>query len=161
MNPKKKLAGKVLNISPKKIRFTSEAIEEIQKAITRSDIRKLVAEGKIFVSRGSRHSRAGARELASQKRKGRRGSRGSKKGSKYSLVTRKGQWISRVRVQREFIKELRDKKIISTSDYRGLYNKIKGGFFRNKRHIKLYLSELIKNAGEKSSIPEKKKEKSD
>lgn len=153
MNTKKKLAGKILKISPKKVRFVSEALEEIQKAITRSDLRRLMAEGKIYLERGSEHSRAGARKLASQKRKGRRGGRGSKKGKKHSIVTRKDQWINRVRVQREFLKELRGKDLISIPDYRGLYNKVKGGFFRNKRHIKLYLSEyhLVKENKDKST----------
>ena len=78
MRNKKELAGKILKVSPKKIRFAPDALEDIQKAITRSDIRGLlVAVGKIFIVAKNQHSRYGARRVAAQKRKGRR--RGERK----------------------------------------------------------------------------------
>lgn len=146
MRNKKILAGKILKVSPKKVRFASDALEDIQKAITRSDIRGLIAVGKITTANLNEHSRAGARKVAAQKRKGRRRGKGSKKGSKHSQVTRKDKWISRIRAQRELLKELRDKELLSTQNYGMLYAKSKGGYFRNRRHIKLYLKEhhLIK-----------------
>jgi len=49
--------------------------------------------------------------------------------------------MNQIRKQRKFVKELRDKKLINTKVYRQIYNKIKGGFFRSKNHIKLYLTE--------------------
>ena len=141
MNHKKKLAAKILKISPKKVRFAADALEDIQKAITRSDMRGLIAVGKIFVANQNQHSRAGARRVAAQKRKGRRRGKGSRKGSKHSVVTRKDKWISRIRAQRNLLKELRDKKLLSTQNYQMLYTKCKGGYFRNRRHIKLYIKE--------------------
>src|SRR3989344_1316475 len=141
MKNKKKLAAKILNVSPKKVVFSEDALEDIQKAITRSDMRGLIAVGKVSKARVNQHSRAGARKVAIQKSKGRRRGKGSRKGSKYSLVTRKDKWIARIRTQRELLKELRDKKMLSTSSYQMLYLKAKGGYFRNKRHIKLYLKE--------------------
>jgi len=44
------------------------------------------------------------------------------------------------------LKDLRDKDLVTKKDYHELYLKSKGGFFRSKRHIKLYLEEhrLIK-----------------
>ncbi len=141
MRQKKQLAAKILKVSPKKVRFADDALEEIQKAITRSDIRGLIAVGKIFTANLNQHSRAGARKIRAQKRKGRRSGKGSRKGSKHSIVTRKDKWISRIRAQRGLLKELRDKKLLSTQNYQMLYTKCKGGYFRNRRHIKLYLKE--------------------
>jgi len=46
-----------------------------------------------------------------------------------------------VRGQRNFIKELKDKSLVEGKTYRNLYSKVKGGYFRNRRHIKLYLEE--------------------
>ena len=46
-----------------------------------------------------------------------------------------------VRNQREFIKELKEKELVEVGVYRNLYRKVKGGYFRSKRHIKLYLTE--------------------
>ena len=138
---KKKLAGKILKVSPKKVVFSPDALDDIQKAITRSDMRGLIAVGKISLAKVNQHSRGGARKIAAQKGKGRQRGKGSRKGSKHSIVTRKENWMVRVRVQRELLKELRDKKLLSTSNYRMLYTKSKGGYFRNRRHIKLYLKE--------------------
>jgi large subunit ribosomal protein L19e len=138
---KKRLAAKILKISPKKVRFASDALEEIRKALTRSDVRGLIAVGKIYKDDSNQHSLARARKNAEQKRKGRRRGKGSRKGALYSSVGRKEQWMSRVRIQREFVKELKDKKLLSSQNYQMIYQKIKGGFFRNKRHIKLYLNE--------------------
>ncbi|MEK6905717.1 MAG: 50S ribosomal protein L19e [Nanoarchaeota archaeon] len=149
MKNKKKLAAKILNVSPKKVVFSPDALDDIQKAITRSDMRGLIAVGKISKAKVNQHSRGGARKIAQQKSKGRQRGKGSRKGSKNSIVTRKEKWMIRVRAQRVLLKELRDKSLLSTNNYRMLYTKSKGGYFRNKRHIKLYLKEhhLIESGG--------------
>ncbi len=154
MNNKKKLAARILKTSYKKVRFASDALEEIKKAITRSDVRGLVATKRIVKTTPNEHSRSGARKIAQQKRKGRQKGKGSKRGSKYSVESRKEKWMAKIRTQRIFLKELRSTGIISSQNYRSLYSKSKGGYFRNKRHIKLYLKEH--NLFEK---PTEKKEK--
>src|SRR3989344_1912313 len=123
MKQKKQLAAKILKVSPKKVRFADDALEEIQKAITRSDIRGLIAVGKIFTANLNQHSRAGARKIRVQKRKGRRSGKGSRKGSKHSVVTRKDKWVSRIRAQRNLLTELREKSLLSIKNYRKLYIK--------------------------------------
>lgn len=138
---KKKLAAKILKTSVHKVKFASDALEDIQKALTRSDIRGLIAMGKVWKDPVNEHSRAGARKNAAQKKKGRRANRGSKKGKKHSVVSRKTNWIHRVRIQRIFLQLLKEKGLISTENFRMIYLKIKGGFFRNKRHLKLYLND--------------------
>ena len=50
---------------------------------------------------------------AEQKKKGRQSGRGSRKGKKNSKLGKKARWISRIRVQRSFLKELKDKPIIA------------------------------------------------
>lgn len=140
-NSRKKLAAKILNTSPQKVRFETEALGEIQKAITRSDIRGLIAVGKIYKTKANLQSHAHARKMAAQKRKGRRQNRGSKKGKKRSTVSRKQSWMTRIRLQRSFIKELKDKGLLTHQNHRRLYSLSKGGYFRNKRHIKLYITE--------------------
>jgi len=157
MNSRKRLAGKILKVSPGKIRFAPDALEEIQKAITGSDIRGLIAVGKIYQNGQNEQSRGRARGIAAQKKKGRRRGRGSKKGKKYSIVTRKSGWINRVRVQREFLQLLKEKQLVSIETFHMLYQKVKGGFFRNKRHIKLYINEykLVEKGAESAALAEK------
>lgn len=141
MKHKKQLAARILKTSPKKVRFAVDGLDDVKKAITRSDIRGLIAVGTISKSGANHHSRAGARKIASQKKKGRQKGKGSKKGGKHAVVSRKESWMAKIRVQRSFLHELRERKLITPKDYRSLYMKAKGGFFRNKRHIKLYLTE--------------------
>lgn len=141
MKSKKRLAAKILKTSPSKIKFAENALDEIKKAITRSDFRGLIAVKKIVRHAANEHSRTGARKVLTQKRKGRQKGQGSRKGSKNAVVSKKKRWISRIRVQRSFLKELKDKKLLSSQNFKGLYVKSKGGFFRNKRHIKLYITE--------------------
>ncbi len=141
MKSKKALAARILKTSPSKVTIASDAVADVAKAITRSDIRGFIAVGKIKKNKSNHQSRANARKTAAQKRKGRQKGQGSKKGSKHSVVSRKEKWMAKIRVQRQFLKELRDKKLLSTAQYRELYARSKGGFFRSKRHIKLYITE--------------------
>ena len=71
----------------------------------------------------------------------------SRKGKKTARLPAKRVWMNRIRLQRNFVKSLRDNKMISTTDYHELYMKSKGGFFRSIRHLKLYVQEkgLVKN----------------
>ena len=64
--------------------------------------------------------------------------------------------MQKVRVQRELLRKLKEKGMIAREDFKELYTKVKGGFFRNKRHIKIYIEEkgLIKK---KENDAEKKK----
>jgi len=39
------------------------------------------------------------------------------------------------------LKELREKSLIDKKIYRDTYRKSKGGFFRSRRHIKIYMDE--------------------
>lgn len=141
MNTKKKLAAKILKTSHGKVRFADGALDEISKAITRSDVRGLIAVGKISKITPNLQSRVRARATAAQKSKGRQKGKGSKKGRKFSRISRKEQWMTRIRLQRLFLKELKENGLLSSTNYRMLYAKSKGGYFRNKRHIKLFMTE--------------------
>ena len=141
MKNKKRLAAKILKTSLSKVRFSAEALADIKKAITRSDLRGLIAVKKITKSGKNSQSRVRARKISIQKSKGRRKGKGKKKGGKHSVITRKEKWMTKVRAQRAFLKLLKEDGKLSTQNYRSLYSKSKGGYFRNKRHIKLYITE--------------------
>jgi len=147
LNKQKKLASKVFKRGIKRIKFDPKKLEEIKEAITRSDIRALKITKAIKPKQKKSVSRVRARKLLEQKRKGRKTGAGSREGKKTARLTKKRKWINKVRIQREFVKTLRDKKKISLSTYGPIYSKIKGGFFRSKNHIKTYLTEnkLFKN----------------
>src|SRR3989344_3795937 len=66
---------------------------------------------------------------------------GSRKGKKTARTHSKRRWINKIRLQRGYIKSLRDSQKIISADYHELYMKSKGGFFRSLRHLKLYVEE--------------------
>ena len=66
---------------------------------------------------------------------------GSRKGGKGARLEKKAVWISKMRAQRGFLQNLRDKGVVDKASYRILYMKSKGGFFRSRRHIQIYMQE--------------------
>jgi len=137
----KRLAAQIYGCSPDRVVFDNDRLDDIKQAITKRDLKLLMGEGAITRKPGNFTSKARSRKLALQKRKGRRKGPGSRKGKFGARFRPKETWMSLVRVQREFIKLLLSKNIITRQAYRGLYLKSKGGYFRSKRHIKLYLEE--------------------
>lgn len=140
----RRLAGQVLKCSGKRVVFDQASMELIKEAITKADIRSLVDSGAITRVPVKGVSRVRARKIKIQKSKGLRKGQGSRKGTANARANTKDTWIKKVRLQRSFIKELKDKSIIDATKYRLLYRRVKGGYFRNKRHIKLFLGEQTK-----------------
>ena len=137
----RRLAREVMGVGKKRVKFPEENSKEIKEALTKSDIRKLINSGVIEIKQKGGKSKAHARYLKIQKRKGRRQGKGSREGKRTARLPRKKLWMSRIRIQRRFIKLLREKQLITTKDYRDLYLKSKSGAFRSKRHIKVYITE--------------------
>ena len=131
----------MLKVSEKRIKFDESGLSDIKEAITKADIAKLVSSGTISVIPVKGVSRGRARKAAAQRRKGRRSGHGSRKGKKKARTPKKEQWMNRIRALREVLAALKEKKKISNTAYWNLYRKAKGGFFRSKRHLKLYIQE--------------------
>src|SRR3989338_3414193 len=108
----RRIAANVLKAGLRRAKFDKKKLAEIKEAITREDIRKLIKEGAIYKIQKHGITKYRARKIKIQKSKGRRKGKGSRKGSKNSRLKRKRAWILSVRVQRKFLKELKEKKII-------------------------------------------------
>ncbi|MCD6478214.1 MAG: 50S ribosomal protein L19e [Candidatus Aenigmarchaeota archaeon] len=141
---KARMASEILKCGEDKVWLDPEQTEEISKAITKADIRRLIKRGYIKKKKVNEQSRGRARKILKQKMKGRRKGRGSKKGKKLSTTTKKKEWIKTVRPLREMLKKLRESEKITRSEYRKLYLMVKGGRFRNKAHLNLYIKENLK-----------------
>jgi len=141
LNVQTRLAASVLKASSKRVWLDSTKLAEIKESITKEDIRTLIVQGSICLKPVRSISKGRQRVIKSQKSKGLRRGHGSLKGKKTARLPKKEAWMNKIRIQRKLLKELRDKEILTTSSYRDLYRKSKGGFFRSKRHIKLYISE--------------------
>ncbi len=141
LSTQRRLASDILKIGKNRVYFDPSNLDEIKEALTKEDIRKLIRDRIIQKKPIKGISKSRFIRYLKQKRKGRRQGEGSRKGKSTARLSRKRKWIMLVRSQRNLINELRDKNIITKRTYRELYKKIKGGFFRSRKHIKLYLSE--------------------
>lgn len=137
----KQLAAQICQCSPKRIIFNQEQLDEIKEGITKGDVRSLVKKGYIHVAQKKGISRLRAKNRQQQRKKGRQRGYGTRKGTRNARSSQKIQWIQRIRLQREFLKQLRDNKKITMKMYHILYMKAKGGFFRSLRHMKIYMNE--------------------
>ncbi len=137
----RRLAADILKAGSTRVKFDPAKMSDIKEAITREDVKKLIKNGAIYKIQKQGISQYRARKIKIQKSKGRQKGAGSRKGSPFSRLGRKRAWILRVRVQRRFLKDLKQKKLVSSQAYSDVYQKIKGGYFRSRRHIKLYLEE--------------------
>ncbi len=151
LKTQKRLAANLLKCSKKRVSFDNERLDEIKESITKRDIVGLIKDKAIKKKQAKGISRVRANKIKRQKAKGRRKGPGSKKGTYGARLPKKQKWMNKVRLQRQFIKGLKDKKIITSKSHQMLYSKIGGGFFRSKKHIKLYIKEndLIKENGKK------------
>lgn len=141
LKTQKRIASNVLDVSAKRVVFSTEHLSDIKEAITRQDIQGLISQGVIRKVQEKGISRVRARKIQIQKKKGRKQGQGSRKGKKTARAPKKKVWMAKIRLQRLFLKKLLTSKKIPTTTYRSLYRKSKGGFFRSKRHIQLYIKE--------------------
>lgn len=141
LDTKKKIAARVLKCSPKKVVLNTESLDRINDAITRADIKSLVSSSIITKEKDKGISRFRAKKRALQKKKGRQRGQGLRKGKATARLPAKETWMYKIRSQRKLLNSLKESEVISDSVFRNLYLKAKGGFFRSKRHIKLYINE--------------------
>lgn len=144
---KRRIASSILKVGSKRVKFDPDKLSEIKEAITKGDIKSLIKSKAVIPKKKKGISKYRNRKIRLQKKKGRRKGLGSRKGKKTARFPSKKLWMSKIRAQRNLLKNLKDKNLISSKDYKNLYLKSKGGFFRSKRHIKVYIKEhsSIKN----------------
>ncbi len=141
LTTQRRIAADLLKCGLDRVRFDPARMADVKEAITKSDMRLLISDGVVRAAPVKGVSRVRARKTAAQKRKGLRRGDGSKKGTPNAAVSDKSRWMARVRSQRAFLQELKEKKLVSIATFRNLYRKSKGGFFRSRRHIKLYIDD--------------------
>ncbi|MBI4154593.1 50S ribosomal protein L19e [Candidatus Woesearchaeota archaeon] len=146
LNSRKETIARMLGVGKSRVFIDSSKLKEVKEAITKADLRGLVKNGivekkpKIGISRGR------IRKRILLKRHGRTKGIGKRKGNRTARNPSKLNWIIKIRNLRKLLKILKLKKLITTDVYRKLYLMSKGGFFKNRRHLKTYIEErgLIK-----------------
>ncbi len=127
----KKLASRLMKSSKKRIKLDPERLDDVKEAITKKDVKGLIKDGVIIAKQKKGVSRVRIKKKRTA----------LKKGKATARMPKKQAWMGRIRALRQIIKRLRDKELITKATYHDLYLKSKGGFFRSKRHLRLYIDE--------------------
>ena len=131
----RRLAADIMKAGSSRIRIDPDRIDEVAGAVTRADVRKLVSGGVITAVQKAGVSRGRGRQIAAQKRKGRRTGPGSRKGAANARTPRKARWMHQIRALRDELRTLREKGAIDATTYRDYYVRAKGGQFRSRNHL--------------------------
>lgn len=139
LRSQRRLAAQILKVGQERVWIDPNKIEDVEAAITREEIRKLIHEGVIKPLKEKGVSRARARMVHEKRKKGLKRGHGSRSGAANAKVSKKEAWMSRVRALRKRLRELKADKIITESVYRKLYTMVKSGRFTSVADMERYL----------------------
>jgi large subunit ribosomal protein L19e len=125
LRKKKELASRALEVGEGRIVFNNSRIDEIKEAITKQDIRDLVAAGAISV-----------REIKGRKAIVRRTSRRKAGSIKKPTNPKKRGYIIITRKLRSYLAGLKKSEKVSKEQYEKLRKEIRGRMFKSKAQFK-------------------------
>jgi len=139
LRSQRRLAAEILKVGEGRVWIDPNRTEDVEAAITREEIRKLVHEGIIRSLPEKGVSRARARVLQEKKRKGLRRGPGRKSGTTRARVSKKQAWMKKIRPLRKKLRELKASRSITESVYRQLYNMAGSGVFESAADVERYI----------------------
>lgn len=141
LKPQKRIAAEILKCGENRVYLDPYLIEDISLAITREDIRNLIKQGVIQKKYKKGNSKYRKNLRHERKKKGRARGLGKRKGTKHARTPKKRAWIMKIRPIRRELKKLRNRKLITTANYRKLYKNAKGGMFTSVAQLNRYIKE--------------------
>jgi large subunit ribosomal protein L19e len=115
-----------------------ERLEDVEVAITREEIRKLIHEGAIKSAPEKGVSRVRARVLHEKRKKRLRRGPGTRKGSSGAKITRKQAWMQRIRALRRALRGWKAHRALTEGAYRQLYMIAGSGTFSSIADMERY-----------------------
>ncbi len=138
----RRIAAAVLKCGVHRVWLDPEQMTEIENAISREDMRKLVEDGVIKAKPKKGVSRGRARARMAKRSYGHRKGAGRRKGAAGARTPSKRVWIQKIRAIRKVLVELRDDGTLERQHYRILYRRAAGGQYRNVAHMKAQMELL-------------------
>jgi large subunit ribosomal protein L19e len=114
-------------------------VEDVEGAITREEVRKLIHEKIIKTLPEKGVSRSRAKAVLEKKRKGRRKGPGSHVGSAHAGVSKKDAWMLKIRSLRKRLRELKASRVITETTYTQYYRMAGSGRFSSVADLERYL----------------------
>lgn len=139
LKSQRRLAAEILKVGEGRVWIDPNRTEDVEAAITREEIRKLVHEGIILSLPKKGVSRARAKVLQEKRRKRLRRGPGRKSGSAKARVSKKQAWMKKIRPLRNKLRELKASHAITEGVYRQLYNMAGSGFFESTADLERYI----------------------
>lgn len=128
----RRLASDILGVGENKIRFKNEELGRVESALTREDVRGLIRDKVVYVK-----TEAGFKVENKRKKK----LAGSRRGSMNTRAPAKEKWMTNVRAQRKYLGQLVTEGTLEQKDKRHVYMRIKGGAFKGKKAMLMYLKD--------------------
>jgi large subunit ribosomal protein L19e len=138
LRSQRRIAAQVMKVGINRVWINPEHIEDVEVAITREEIRKLVHEGVIRPASKAGISRVRARILNKKKKEGLRSGPGTKSGARHAKISKKQAWMSKIRVQRRTLKEWKANHLFTEGAYRKLYMMAGSGAFGSIAEMERY-----------------------
>jgi large subunit ribosomal protein L19e len=134
----RRLASRILKVGKNRVWINPDKIEDVESAITREEVRKLVHEKTIAASPIKGVSRGRAKVIQAKKRRGRRKGPGSKSGTPRAVISKKEAWMTKIRSLRRKLRELKANRTITEGTYRELYMIAGSGRFASIADMERY-----------------------
>ncbi len=139
LSSQRRLAARILKVGQNRVWIDPQRVDDVETAITREEVKKLIHEKAITTLPEKGVSRARAKATQEKKRKGRRKGAGSKTGAGYAKISKKEAWMSRIRSLRKRLRELKATRVITETTYRKLYRVAGSGRFESVADLERYL----------------------
>ncbi|MFB3889292.1 MAG: 50S ribosomal protein L19e [Candidatus Bathyarchaeia archaeon] len=139
LTSQRRLAAQIMKVGQNRVWIDPERTDDVEAAITREDIRKLVHEKVIAPLPVQGVSRGRAKTVQAKKRRGRRKGPGSKGGSPKATISKKEAWMTKIRSLRRRLRELKATRVITESNYREMYMIAGSGRFASVADLERYL----------------------
>jgi large subunit ribosomal protein L19e len=139
LSNQRRLAAEILKIGQNRVWIDPERMDDVEGAITREEVKKLIHE-KVIVSLPEKGvSRSRAKAVRRKKGMGRRKGPGSRTGSGHAKISKKEAWMSKIRSLRRNLRELKANRVITESTYRKMYGVAGSGKFESVADLERYL----------------------
>jgi large subunit ribosomal protein L19e len=139
LNSQRRLAAQILKVGQNRVWIDPERTDDVEGAITRDDVKKLIHEKVITALQEKGVSRARAKAVQGKKRRGRRKGPGSHGGSGYAKISKKEAWMSKIRSLRKRLRELKASRVIAETTYSQVYRMAGSGRFESVADLERYL----------------------
>ena len=139
LRSQRRLAAQIMKVGQNRVWIDPERMDDVEAAITRDEVKKLIHEKVIVSLPEVGVSRSRAKAIREKKRAGRRKGAGSRTGSPRAKISKKEAWMSKIRSLRKNLRELKANRVITESTYRKLYMVAGSGKFESVADLERYL----------------------